>query len=154
MTYFVDHVESTLKHSIKDLRDLTSDVSPQLVDDGRHGAEDLGLSGGGDVALVVNQDRVEKRWHKVLPYLEWHQKYSELLIFCSTLTELHSIASLQKQDENCCSVQVFNDVLHIIGYSKTSVYEIIAQRLTCKLPFLLMFILQMDSSPSGGRLSG
>lgn len=75
MTYFVDHVESALKHSIKDLRDLTSDVSPQLVDDGRHGAEDLGLSGGGDVALVVNQDRIEKRWHEVLPYLEWHQKY-------------------------------------------------------------------------------
>lgn len=103
ITYFVDHVESTLKHSIKDLRDLTSDVSPQLVDNGRHGAEDLRLSGGGDVALVVNQDRIEKRWHEVLPYLEWHQKYSQLLIFFSTLTELHSIASRQT-DENFCSV--------------------------------------------------
>lgn len=101
VTYFVDHVESTLKHSIKDLRDLTSDVSPQLVDDGRHGAEDLGLSGGGDVALVVNQDRIEKRWHEVLPYLEWRQKYSELLIFGSTLAELHSVASLHTEDENC-----------------------------------------------------
>lgn len=70
MTYFVDHVESTLEHSIKDLRYLTGDVAPQLVDDGCHGAENLGLTGSRDIALVVDQDRIEQRWYKVLPDLE------------------------------------------------------------------------------------
>lgn len=42
----------------------------QLVDDGRHGAEDLGFSGSGDVALVVDEDGVQQRRDKVLPDLE------------------------------------------------------------------------------------
>lgn len=70
ITYFVDHVECTLEHSVKDLRYLTGDVPPQLVDNCCHGAEDLGLTGGRDVALIVNQDRIEQRWYKVLPHLE------------------------------------------------------------------------------------
>lgn len=45
-------------------------MSPQLVDDGRHGAEHLGLSGSGDVALVVDEDGVQQRRNKVLSYLE------------------------------------------------------------------------------------
>ena len=45
-------------------------MSPQLVDDGRHGAEDLGLTGGGNVALIVDEDGVQQRWNKVLPDLE------------------------------------------------------------------------------------
>lgn len=109
MTYFVDHVESTLKHSVEDLRDLTRDVSPQLVDDGRHGAEDLGLSGGGDVALVVNQDRVEKRRHEVLPYLEWIGD----MVNYSRWTPQHRLTS-DRRKLFC----FFIEVLHIIRYSK------------------------------------
>lgn len=70
LAYLVDHVESALEHGIKDLRYLTGDVPPQLVDDGCHGAENLGLAGSRDIALVVDQDRIEQRWYKVLPYLE------------------------------------------------------------------------------------
>lgn len=45
-------------------------MPPQLVDDGCHGAEDLGFSGSGDIALVVDEDSVQQRWNKVLPDLE------------------------------------------------------------------------------------
>lgn len=69
-TYFVDHVQGALEHGVKDLRDLAGDVSPQLVDDGCHGAEDLGLTGGGDIALVVDEDGVQQRRNKVFPDLE------------------------------------------------------------------------------------
>lgn len=54
MTNLVDHIEGTLEHSIKDLRYLTGDVAPQLVDDGCHSAENLRLTGSRDVALVVD----------------------------------------------------------------------------------------------------
>lgn len=45
-------------------------MAPQLVDNGCHGAEDLGFTGGGDVALVVDEDGVQQRWNEVLPNLE------------------------------------------------------------------------------------
>lgn len=41
-------------------------MRPQLVDDGRHGAEDLGLPGSGDIALIVDEDGVEQGRDKVL----------------------------------------------------------------------------------------
>ena len=73
--HLVDHVQGALEDGIKDLRYLTGDVSPQLVDNGCHGAEDLRLTGSGNIALVVNEDGVQQRWNKVLPYLEkqWDQ---------------------------------------------------------------------------------
>lgn len=69
-THLVDHVQSALKDGVKDLGDFSRDVDSQLVDNGCHGAEDLGLTGSGDIALVVDEDGVQQRWNKVLPYLE------------------------------------------------------------------------------------
>lgn len=74
MSYFVDHVEGALKHGIKDLGYLAGDVPPQLVDNGCHGAEDFRFTGGGDIALVVDEDGIQQRWNKVLPYLTNNRK--------------------------------------------------------------------------------
>lgn len=68
--YLVDHVEGALEDGVKDLRYLTGDVSPQLVDNGRHGAEHLRFAGGWDVALVVNENSVQQRRNKVLSDLK------------------------------------------------------------------------------------
>lgn len=68
--HLVDHVQGALEDSVKDLGYLTGDVSPQLVDNGCHGTEDLRLTGSGNIALVVNEDGVQQWWNKVLPYLE------------------------------------------------------------------------------------
>lgn len=69
-SYLVDHVQGALEDGVKDLGYLTSDVPPQLVHNGRHGAEDLRLTGGGDVALVVNEHGVQQRGNKVFSDLE------------------------------------------------------------------------------------
>lgn len=69
-TDLVDHVQSALKDSIKDLGDFSRDVDSQLVDDGCHGAENLGLPGSRDVPLVVDQHRLQQGGHKVLCYLD------------------------------------------------------------------------------------
>lgn len=68
--YLVDHVQGALEDSIKDLGDLTGNVSSQLVDDSGHSAEDLGLTCSRDIALVVNEDGVQQWWNKVLTNLE------------------------------------------------------------------------------------
>lgn len=69
-TDLVDHVQSALKDGIKDLGDFSRDVDSQLVDDGCHGAEDLGLPGSRDVPLVVDEHRLQQGGHKVLSHLE------------------------------------------------------------------------------------
>lgn len=69
-SYLVDHVQGALKDGIKDLGYLAGDVSPQLVDNGRHGAEDFGFTSSGDVALVVNEDGVQQWRNKVFPDLK------------------------------------------------------------------------------------
>lgn len=73
-THLVDHVQSALKDSVKDLGDFSRDVDSQLVDNRRHGAEDLGLSGGRDVPLVVDEHRLQQGGHKVLSHLD-HRTY-------------------------------------------------------------------------------
>lgn len=45
-------------------------MSPKLVDNGGHGAEDLWFTSRWDVALVVNKDGIQQRWNKVFPNLE------------------------------------------------------------------------------------
>lgn len=65
-SHLVNHVQRALEDGVEDLGDLTGDVASQLVDNGRHGAEHLGLSGGGNVALIVYEDGVEERRDKVL----------------------------------------------------------------------------------------
>lgn len=69
-TDLVNHVQSALKDGIKDLGDFSRDVDSQLVDDGCHGAEDLGLPGSRDVPLVVDEHRLQQGGHKVLSHLE------------------------------------------------------------------------------------
>lgn len=76
MPHLVDHVQGALEDGVKDLGYLTGDVSPQLVDNCCHGAEDLRLTGSRNIALVVNEDGVQQRWNKVLPYLEKQWKGS------------------------------------------------------------------------------
>ena len=68
--HLVDHVQGALKDGIKDLGYLTGDVTSQLIDDGRHGAEDLGLTGRRDITLVVYEDGIQKWWNEVLSNLE------------------------------------------------------------------------------------
>ena len=67
----VDHVQSALKDSVKDLRDLLSDVASQLIDNYRHGTQHLGLSSRWNVALVVEQYSIEERRNKIVRNL-WH----------------------------------------------------------------------------------
>lgn len=69
-TYLVDHVQRALEDGVEDLGDFSRDVDAQLVDDGRHGAEDLGLPRGRHVPLVVDEDGLQQGGHKVLPHLD------------------------------------------------------------------------------------
>lgn len=45
-------------------------MDAQFVDDGGDGAQDLGFSGRGDVPLVIDQDGLQQRRHKVLCHLQ------------------------------------------------------------------------------------
>lgn len=69
-THLVDHVQSTLEDSIKDLGDLSGDVDSQLVNNGCHGAEHLGFTSGRDVPLVINEHGLQQGGHEVLCHLE------------------------------------------------------------------------------------
>lgn len=69
-TNLVDHVQSALEDCVKDLGDFSGDVGSQLIDDGCHGAEDLGLSGCWDVSLVVDEHGLQQGRNKVLCHLE------------------------------------------------------------------------------------
>lgn len=75
----VDHVEGALEHSIEYLRDLSCYVSAELVDDGCHSAEHLGFSSRWNVPLVINENRFQQRWNKVLPNLKRQQQCFVLL---------------------------------------------------------------------------
>lgn len=77
-THLVDHVQRALKDGVKDLGDLGGDVASQLVDDGRHCAQHLGLAGRRDVSLVVYEHGLQQGGHKVLRHLRDH---SEVLFF-------------------------------------------------------------------------
>lgn len=68
-SYLVDHVEGALEDGVKDLGNLAGDVPAQFVDNGRHGAKDLGLAGGGNVTLIVDEDSVQQWGDKVLSNL-------------------------------------------------------------------------------------
>lgn len=68
-THLVDHVQSALKDSVKDLGDFSCDMDSQLVDNGCHGAEDLRLSCSRDVPLVVDEHGLQQGGHKVLSHL-------------------------------------------------------------------------------------
>ena len=65
-THLVDHIQSALEDGVEDLGDFSSDVNSQLVDNCRHGAEDLRLPGSRDVPLVVNEHGLQQGGHKVL----------------------------------------------------------------------------------------
>lgn len=69
-SYLVDHVQGALKDGVKDLGYLAGDMSSQLVDNGRHGAEYFGFTSSRDVALVVDEDSVQQWRNKVFPNLK------------------------------------------------------------------------------------
>ena len=75
--HLVDHVQCALKNGVEDLGDLRGDVRPQLVDDGCHGAEDLGVAGRWDVPLIVDEHRLQQGGHKVITHLGGGGRHAE-----------------------------------------------------------------------------
>lgn len=93
-SYLVDHVQSALKDGIKDLGYLAGDVPPQLVDNSCHGAEDFRLTGGRDIALVVNEDGIQQGGNKVLTNLKQQQQQQEA-------SAKKALSDAQKPEQTC-----------------------------------------------------